>query len=40
MLEIIKYLFGAIVITFLVGVLSTLATFVYFLLKDYINRFK
>lgn len=40
MLEIIRYLFGAIVITFLVGVLSTLAMFVYFLLKDYIIRFK
>ena len=40
MLELIKYLFGAIVITFLVGVLSTLATFVYFSLKDYINTFK
>nr|DAE91639.1 MAG TPA: hypothetical protein [Caudoviricetes sp.] len=40
MLEIIKYLLGAIAITFLVGVLSTLATFIYFLLKDYVNRFK
>lgn len=38
MLEIIKYLFGAIVITFLIAVLSTLVTFTYFLLKDYINR--
>lgn len=39
MLEIIKYLFGAIVITFLVGVLSALVTFIYFLLKDYISRY-
>lgn len=39
MLEIIKYLFGAIVITFLVGMLSTMITFIYFLLKDYINRY-
>jgi hypothetical protein len=39
MLEIIKYLFGAIVITFLVGVLYAMITFIYFLLKDYINRY-
>ena len=39
MLEIIKYLFSAIVVTFLVGVLSTLITFIYFVLKDYINRY-
>ena len=39
MLEIINYLFGAIVITFLFGVLSTLVTFIYFVLKDYINRY-
>ena len=40
MLEIIKYLFGAIVVTFLAGVLSVMLTFIYFVLKDYINRFK
>lgn len=40
MLEIIKYLFGAIVVTFLVGVLSVMVTFIYYLLKDYTNRFK
>lgn len=40
MLEIIKYLFGAIVVTFLVGVLSVMVTFIYYLLKDYVNRFK
>ena len=39
MLEIIEYLFGAIVITFLVGMLSILITFIYFLLKDYISRY-
>ena len=37
MLEIIKYLFGAIVITFLVGVLGSMITFIYYVLKDYIN---
>lgn len=39
MLEIIKYLFGAIVITFLVGVLSILITFIYSVLREYINRY-
>ena len=39
MLEIIKYLLGAIVITFLVGVLGSMITFIYYLLKDYINRY-
>lgn len=40
MLEIIKYLVGTIAITFLVGVLSVMLTFIYFVLKDYVNRFK
>lgn len=40
MLEIIKYLFGAIVVTFLAGVLLVMVTFIYFVLKDYVNRFK
>lgn len=40
MLEIIKYLFGAIVVTFLASVLLVMVTFIYFVLKDYTNRFK
>ena len=40
MLEIVKFLVGAIVIVFLAGVLSVMLTFIYFLLKDYVNRYK
>ena len=40
MLEIVKFLVGAIGVAFLTGVLSVMLTFIYFLLKDYINRFK
>ena len=40
MLEIVKFLVGAIAVVILAGVLSVMLTFIYFLLKDYINRFK
>lgn len=40
MLEIVKFLIGAIAVVFLAGVLSVMLTFIYFLLKDYVNRFK
>lgn len=39
MLEIIKFLLGAITITFLVGVLGSMITFIYYVLNDYINRY-
>ena len=39
MLEIVKFLVEAIAVVFLAGVLSVMLTFIYFLLKDYINRY-
>lgn len=39
MLEIVKFLVEAIAVVFLASVLSVMLTFIYFLLKDYINRY-